>query len=61
MFERADVRASALGSRNSIVVVGEWRRTVWIRRVDRLLRDAGYDQSPQLEGRSSAKTRKVFR
>jgi metacaspase-1 len=35
--------------------------TTWVARVDRLLRDDGYDQSPRLEGRSNAKTRKVFR
>jgi hypothetical protein len=33
----------------------------WVPRVNALLRDGGYDQSPQLEGRAEAKTRKVFR
>ncbi len=33
----------------------------WVPRVDALLRDNGYDQSPQLEGRTDAKMRKVFR
>ncbi len=33
----------------------------WVPRVRTLLADGGYDQSPQLEGRADARSRKVFR
>jgi hypothetical protein len=33
----------------------------WVPRINALLRRGGYDQNPQLEGRSTAKTRRVFR
>jgi metacaspase-1 len=33
----------------------------WVPRINALLRRGGYDQNPQLEGRTAAKTRRVFR
>ncbi len=33
----------------------------WVPRLNALLRRNGYDQSPQLEGRTTSKTRRVFR